>query len=176
MSNQKTHWKKLFNYDYMGCYSLDDYDSEPILTIKSIELKEITNTGGKKETCPVVEWKEKEKPFILNKTNAKILTTVYGTPYKEDWIGKRVQLYSKSGVRSVDGGTTDGLRIRDFIPKSTAEADKTKLQKEIRVALASYKGDDLADLKQTLREKVEAKEDTIRFYQSILEHIKAPAV
>lgn len=173
MSNGKTHWKKFFDYNYFGTYSLDDYEGEPILTIHSIKTEDVKDQNGKTESCMVCYWVEDEKPMILNKTNCKIIEKLYGSPHIEDWVGSRIQLYSAK-VKAF-GTTTTGVRVRDFKPASSKEQDLKQLRKQIRTALSQYQGDDKEIIKETLNEKRKAGEDTPRFYQTILKQLKAPA-
>lgn len=80
--------------------------------------------------------------MILNRTNSKTITAIYDTPFVEEWIGKKIQLFAKK----VDafGVMTDGLRIRDFIPKTETEADKLKA--ELRVLIKNYTDPDKDDV------------------------------
>jgi len=111
----KTHWKKEYNYDYIGAYSLPTDGSDLILTIKDTKTEKVIGGDGKKQDCFVVYFAEKDsKPMILNRTNAKTIQKVYGTPYIEDWVGKKIQLYATSV--NAFGTVTDALRIRDFKP------------------------------------------------------------
>ena len=86
MSENKTHWKKNFNYDYLGSYSLLD-NEEVTLTIENVNKKIVKSTGGQSEECTVCYFKEtvggEKKPMILNKTNCKIIKKLYKTPYLE---------------------------------------------------------------------------------------------
>lgn len=115
MSEEKTHWKKLVNPDYLGSYSLQPGE-EKILTIKEIKRDKVVGIGGKKQECTICFFIENEKPMILNRLNSKIITKIYGTPYIEDWKGKKIQIY----VDKVDafGETVDALRIRPNIPNT----------------------------------------------------------
>lgn len=110
---EKTHWKKLINPDYIGAYSLDP-DKDLTVTIESVGRELVTGTGGKKEECTVAKLKG-QKPFIINRTNAKMIATIYGTPYIEDWQGKKITLYiSKTKVA---GEEVECLRIRKQKPE-----------------------------------------------------------
>jgi len=120
----KTHWKKKFNYDYLGTYSLPNGE-DIVGTIKELKDEEVTGTGGQKETCLVCYFTDLDKPMILNRTNCGSIAKIYGSPYIEDWVGNRVQIYAKEGVKAF-GTTTDALRIREFIPKQRSEADRIK--------------------------------------------------
>ena len=77
----KTHWKKLHNPDYLGAYFLQP-GQDLILTIQKVQKEIVVGADGKREECTVLHFKEKEaKPMILNATNAKTISKIYGTPY-----------------------------------------------------------------------------------------------
>jgi len=114
--NQKlTHWKQLKNPDYIGAYALQPGE-ELVLTIKSSGVEQVANTDGKKQDCLVIHFMEQVKPMILNTTNAKIISKVHQTPYMEQWVGKKIQIYARR-IRAF-GEDVDALRVRDFVPKS----------------------------------------------------------
>ncbi|MDH3769750.1 MAG: hypothetical protein OET79_02020 [Nitrospirota bacterium] len=136
-----THWKKNFNYEYLGTYSLES-GKDLILTIKGTSQKEVTGANGRKEICFAASFVEDYKPMILNRTNCKIIEKLYKSAFVEDWVGKKIQLYSKK----VDafGTTTDGLRIREFLPKEETESDK--LKSALREIILNYNGIDKEDI------------------------------
>ena len=111
-----THWKQLKNPDYIGAYALQPGE-ELILTIKSSGLEQVAGTDGKKQDCIVVYFMEAFKPMILNNTNAKTISKIHGTPYMEQWSGKKIQIYARR-IRAF-GEDVDALRIRDFVPKTS---------------------------------------------------------
>lgn len=113
-----THWKKLTNPDYLGAYALES-GKDMILTIKNVTRETVTGAEGKKEECTIIHFAENVKPMICNATNAKMIQKLYGTPYIEEWSGRAIQIYIKTGIK-VGGETTDGLRIRPAIPQQTA--------------------------------------------------------
>lgn len=122
---EKTHWKKQFNYDYLGSYSLPE-GRDVVLTIKSTSKKQVMGANGKKEECFVCDFIEQGtrdwiKPMILNRTNCKAITKLYGTPYIEEWAGKKIQI----GIELVSafGDTTDALRIRNILPDAKRIAE-----------------------------------------------------
>ena len=74
----KTHWKKLNNPDYLGSYAFQPGE-EKTLTIKEVKRELVYNPSGSgKEECTVVYFQEDVKPLILNATNAKTITKVWG--------------------------------------------------------------------------------------------------
>lgn len=151
----KTHWKKHFNPNYLGSYSLEPGE-EKVLTIVELVTEEVTGPDGKTEELPVLYVKN-EKPMILNKTNAKTIAKVIGSDYVEDWPGKKIQIYSTSV--SAFGQTTQALRVRPVAPK------KDKLNKDrfakMLVAIDSGQFDKLDalerfDLTTEQRQKISA--------------------
>lgn len=120
METTKTHWKNKFNYDYLGCYSLENKDL--ILTIKEFKKESVPNPNGKKSDCFVIYFVENQKPMIVNKTNCKIMTKIFNSPFVEDWVGKRIALYSEKV--NAFGEITEGLRIRNINTNHIDWADK----------------------------------------------------
>ena len=108
-----THWKKLTNPNYIGAYDFAP-DEERTLVITKVASELVQSPDGDKESCIVAHFKE-GKPMILNKTNCKTISKIYGTPMIEEWAGKRVTLV----VRKVKafGEVTDALRIKEQLPE-----------------------------------------------------------
>jgi len=125
----KTHWKKEFNYDYMGSYSLPN-GKDVILTIKETKKEKVTGQNGKKEDCFVCYFEESNKPMILNRTNCKTIEKVYRSPFIEDWPGLRVQI----GIDTVSafGESVEALRIRNIKPASTNNIDYSKHETNLK--------------------------------------------
>lgn len=112
MSSELTHWKKLTNPDYIGAYSLQPGE-EKIVEIVTVGRQKVKGSDGKETECTVAQLKN-EKPFILNKTNCKTLTKVFGTPYIEQWKGKRIIIFADK-VKAF-GDVVDALRVRPTVP------------------------------------------------------------
>lgn len=104
----KTHWKKLYNPNYMGVYSFLEGESKE-LRIQSIKIESVVGRDGKAEDCTVIHWHGSEKPLICNKTNAKAIAHVVGSDYIEDWVGVTVRLITKE-VRAF-GDVVDAVRV-----------------------------------------------------------------
>jgi len=109
MSETKTHWKKLENPDYIGAYSLDQ-GKDLIVMSENVKREMVTGTGGKKEECTVAYLKD-QKPFIINRTNAKAISKVCQSPYIEDWKGKYIQLFVAL-IRAFGEDNVECLRVR----------------------------------------------------------------
>lgn len=113
MSESKTHWKKVFNKDYLGSHDLDE-GKDLVVVIDHIEVKEVPDTTGKKSKCNVAFFTTKTKPMILNVTNCKIIKKFSGSNYIEDWKNIPITVYVKS-VQAF-GEEVEALRIRDKQP------------------------------------------------------------
>lgn len=89
--------------------SADIKGREPTVTIRAIEVEEITGQKGK-EHKPVLYFEGKEKGMVLNRTNADMIADFLGPDYTQ-WAGHAVTLYV-TRVQSPQGGMTDGLRVK----------------------------------------------------------------
>ena len=105
-----THWKKLTNPNYLGAYAFDQ-NEEKTVTIESVTEESVTGSDGREADCMVLHFKEPNvKPMILNRTNAKTIEKITGTPYIEEWEGQKIILV----VRTVTafGGEVDAVRVK----------------------------------------------------------------
>lgn len=142
----KGHWKKQFNYEYLGSYSLDS-KREVVVTIIKLSQEKVTGQQGRKEDCFVVYFKEFDKGMILNRTNARAIEKVANSGLIEEWIGVQVTLYVEKGVRAF-GDVVDALRIRDRKPvrqemtkdieHSMLDAIKQGKGNQVEMAMSKY--------------------------------------
>ena len=116
MSNNLTHWRKGFNPDYLGAYSLAPEYRDIILTIQSVRQDvEVRDQNGKKSSCIVAYFQEDVKPMILNVTNCKVITKLSKSEFIENWTGLKVQVFVAK--IKVAGEMLDALRIRPQHPR-----------------------------------------------------------
>lgn len=112
----KTHWKKVVSDPtYIGEADFEPGE-EKVLTIASVAEKETIVTQEGKSTKAVVHWAEQEKAMILNVARSKAISKVVGSPYFEDWTGKKVQLYIDNKVKAF-GEIVSAVRVRSFAPR-----------------------------------------------------------
>ena len=140
---EHVHWKKLTNPDYIGAYAFER-NEEKTATIKDVRQEMVAGADGKREECTVVYFKEADlKPLILNRTNAKTITKLYGTGYIDEWVGRKITMVVKS-VRAF-GETVDAVRIKAEVPraKSAAPILCEDCGKAIQ-AIGQYSADDIA--------------------------------
>lgn len=112
MSEQLTHWKKVYNPDYLGSWDLEKGDV--VVTIAYVKQDKIHNTSkNKKENVPVLFFVEEIKPMIVNKTNGKRISKLAKSPHIEKWQGLKIQV----GVsqEKIAGELTDVVRVREYI-------------------------------------------------------------
>lgn len=116
MEKNKTHWKKVFNKDYLGACDLED-GKDLKAVIKSVEIREIKDPQGKKSNRNVALFTDaKIKPMILNVTNCKVVKKFSGSNFIEEWKNIPVQIYSRNDIEAF-GSLTEGLRFRDTQPQ-----------------------------------------------------------
>ena len=109
--------------EYMGADDISP-DIEPVLTIKNIYRGKVTLSRGK-EVKNVLTFVEESvpgisevRPLIVNSTNRQMLKKLYKQVTANALEGKKIQLWIEHGVRNPSKNElTDGVRIRDFIPK-----------------------------------------------------------
>lgn len=139
--------------EYLGA---DDLDStvEPVLTIKHLYRGKVTLSRGKEVKNVIVFAEEKApgiigevRPMILNATNRQMLKKLYKQVTAAALEGKKIQLYIEHNVRNPSNGEmTDGIRIRDAIPKdgkAKAAPMCAECGKEI-TGLAGYTAEQIA--------------------------------
>lgn len=155
METRKTHWKMLVNPDYIGAYMLEQ-GQDMVITFESVKREMVTGSGGKKEECTVAHLRG-QKPFIVNRTNGKMITKVLGTPYIEDWVGKSVTVYATT--TSVAGEKTECLRVRPTLPvidrsAQVAQINACKTIEELKTVWAAVGCPELETIKNNKKNEL----------------------
>lgn len=140
----KTHWKKWNNPNYLGSYAFQPGE-EKTVTIKEVKREIVQNQNGKEE-CTVAYFEEDVKPLILNATNCKAITKVWGTPYVEDWVGRKITLKVKK--ISAFGEMTDAVRVSSERP-----TEETILCEVCGNPIASFGGRSAENIAQLTKTK-----------------------
>ena len=109
-----THWKKLTNPNYLGAYALEK-GQRLTLTVKYVQEETVIGADGKKEKCPVCHFAENVKPMILNSTNMKAITALFGTPYIEEWANRQITVAVEK-VKAF-GEIVEALRVQKAVDK-----------------------------------------------------------
>lgn len=114
--------------EYLGAEDIDP-GTEPVLTISALYSGKVTLQRGK-EMKDVIAFAEERvpgirqvRPLIVNATNRKTLRKLFKSVNVETLTGKQIQLYIDHNVRDPSSGDiTDGIRIRNRVPKQQAPA------------------------------------------------------
>ena len=114
---QHTHWKADFPSDYLGAQHLQE-GKDMIVQIKDACKEMVMGQNGQKEEKLILKFEGDVLPMILNKTNAKRIEKVCGSPYLDEWVGKKIQLYGE--MVTAFGDTALALRVREFPPGGNA--------------------------------------------------------
>jgi hypothetical protein len=67
---------------------------------------------GRKEDVVALHFEGKEKALVLNKTNRRRLTMLYGTNVCAKWIGHSCRLYVEKLKRPAFGDRDHGIRVK----------------------------------------------------------------
>lgn len=142
----KTHWKKWNNPDYLGSYAFQPGE-EKTVTIKEIKREMVFNPSNSgKEECTVAYFVEDVKPLILNTTNCKTISKVWGSPYVEDWANKKITLKVKK--ISAFGEMVDAVRVSKDRPE-----DKTYTCEECGKVIMPAAGKSASDIATATKNK-----------------------
>jgi hypothetical protein len=116
----KTHHKELSDSNFLASWQFKDGE-DMILTISKIEKEEVYNPQShSNESVPVAHFEGDVKPLILNATNRERMELVLGSPYIEDWIGKKIALHTENV--KYKGQMTQGIRVNPNINPNKAQA------------------------------------------------------
>jgi hypothetical protein len=85
-----------------------DLDEDQTYTIAGVTI-ETLGQGKNAEQKPVLSFKETDKTFVLNKTNGKTISSLYGDEM-DDWTGKKITLFATEV--EFQGEQTLAIRVR----------------------------------------------------------------
>lgn len=112
--SEMTHYRKVFDSPYLSAADI----FEPVVLTVARVTQETDKTKKSKDVFNTAYFQEREirpgeklKPMILNATNSKMMDRIAGSPFIEDWSGKRITVYVDSNVK-FGRETVEGLRIR----------------------------------------------------------------
>lgn len=121
----KTHFRKIKDPNWLGSWDLMKEDGsygKIVLTIKEAKTSEVVDHKGKANSEATLHFNE-AKPMILNHTNVRAVAKACGSPYIEDWTGKKVTIYVTQ-VKAF-GEMHDALRVESIPVKEKPKKDFT---------------------------------------------------
>lgn len=101
----------------------EDVGNGALLTIKNVVQHDVAQQGAGPEYKWCCEFREEEKPLVLNVTNMRLLESITGSDDTDDWIGTQVVLYNDPSIMYA-GKMTGGIRVRapkNQVPPKTDE-------------------------------------------------------
>lgn len=111
------HWKLLHadKRELLGSHNLKDGE-RIVATVRDIKWdQEVKGKSGRVDTVTFIYFDEINIPMCLNVTNCEVLAKLYGdTP--NDWIGKRIEIFSGQVKNPGGKGTVPGLCFADYVP------------------------------------------------------------
>ena len=109
---------------YLSHSDISDVE-DTIVTIKSYD-RETMGQGAQATEKWVLYFREIKKGLGLNKTNGKILISLFNNDDMDEWIGKKIALYVKDDVE-YQGEIMSAIRVRTKLPgKAAVQASTSK--------------------------------------------------
>ncbi len=99
----------------------EDVGKGTLATITGVVRKNVAQEGAEPEHKWCLTFEELDKPFVLNATNIQLCEGICGSDDTDNWVGKRVVLYTDPNV-SYGGKLIGGIRVR--APKVGAVAPR----------------------------------------------------
>lgn len=161
MKTNKTHYRKVFKSDHLGAADLEEYievKRDLIFTIDVVKQEYDTKVAGKKIDANIAYFKEKVKPLVLNATNSKMMATISGSKFVEDWSGITIELFIDHSVK-MRGEIVGGVRIKS-----------AKLNWDALKELYDIKQEHLTDDLQVNAERI-IKEKESSSYNKLYNHL-----
>jgi hypothetical protein len=112
-----------------------DLQGRPVVvTIKEIKFESV---GREKDMKAVVYFVGKDKGIVLNKTNAKKITEITGSPLTEEWEGHAIVIYPTE--TEFAGETVECIRVKPV--KTSAMSRMTPHPTPARLSTAAVAED-----------------------------------
>lgn len=80
---------------------------QPVVTIDRVEYEAV---GRDREMKAVIYFEGKEKGVVLNKTNARKITDLAGSPETDEWKGFKIRLFATT--TEFGGETVECIRVK----------------------------------------------------------------
>ena len=91
-----------------------DFDlNGTIVSIKSLEQKNVAQDDQEPDMKWVVYFNEFDKPLVLNTTNINAMAEACDSDHSDDWLGQEVVVYVDPNI-NFGGKRVGGLRVRRY--------------------------------------------------------------
>ena len=129
MSDNKTHYRKVFKSDHLGVADLEEMIEEGkplIFTISEVKQEWDVTVAGRKGNHNIAYFKEDIKPWVINSVNSKVIKAfAKGSAFVEDWCNITVELFVDANVK-MKGEVVGGVRVRHVQPKAKVKKPFTE--------------------------------------------------
>lgn len=106
------HYKSMFD-DKEYLFAFDLGGREVTVTIERCTAGQIVGEQGRKSKKPMLSFVGKQKKLALNKTNGKIIASLYGTETNA-WAGKSIIIYPTTTTFGSE--TVECIRVKPIVP------------------------------------------------------------
>jgi len=107
---------------FSGSYlKASDLDGDEIKTIDSVSTVSLKDNQGQETHKPVLHFKGQDLGLVLNKTNAKAIARALGSDETDDWLGRKITLYTTEV--EFRGDWVDAIRVKPKAPKESEPTD-----------------------------------------------------
>lgn len=107
------HYKSMFD-DKEFLFAFDLAGRDVTVVIDRCTAGQIVGEQGRKSKKPMLSFVGKQKKLALNKTNGKIIASMYGTE-TNNWAGKAITLYPTTTTFGSE--TVECIRVRPVVPQ-----------------------------------------------------------
>lgn len=148
----------VFASKYLSAADLVDRDGNPkdfTLTIADAWREEFKDRKTGQEQVKIgISFKEAKKGMLLNKTNARRIAQLLGSPQPKNWIGKAITLYQTEV--DFQGEMKPAIRVRGKLPGHEAAASVGHAAPAPRKPAAEYNPppDERSNWKEVLDDEV----------------------
>ncbi len=124
------HINSWFPSNYVAAADLQGRDVT--VTIAAIKLEKV---GTDQEERPVLYFQGMTKGMVMNRTNGKRISKLYG-PETNEWVGKPIILYESE--TDFGGETVPCIRVREHYPQAFAQMQMVASQPAAGPSPAGY--------------------------------------
>ena len=93
----------------------EDVGRGTLVTILNVREENVAKQGAAPEMKWVMDFREQDKPLVLNATNIALCEAICGSDDTDDWTGKKIVLYEDPTI-AFGGKIVGGIRVRSPKP------------------------------------------------------------
>ena len=125
-AQQKTHWRTVSRRLNSDLLFAEDILGRTPLVVEIVDSGEVKPKGDDGRLMTWVSFKGGRKKLGCNATNCKVLETIFGSGYHQDWRGKITLVTVKTSYKDRKSGLrieTDAVRVAPEPPRNREAVD-----------------------------------------------------